>query len=117
MKNLKKMVINIIAILLIAIYAIKGLAYKIMGYKRIDNIKIPKTLTRPREQQLNYWREFYRYFKFLPDVLINQHNYLIKGWDIYIVACELNLDYIKVKKIKRKLKINNNKEKREVICQ
>lgn len=110
MKNLKKLVINIIAILLIAIYAI-------MGYKRIDNIKIPKTLTRPREQQLNYWREFYRYFKFLPDVLINQHNYLIKGWDIYIVACELNLDYIKVKKIKRKLKINNKKEKGEAICQ
>lgn len=110
MKNLKKLVINIIAILLIAIYAI-------MGYKRIDNIKIPKTLTRPREQQLNYWREFYRYFKFLPDVLINQHNYLIKGWDIYIVACELNWDYIKVKKIKRKLKINNKKEKGEAICQ
>lgn len=64
---------------------------------RISNIKIPKNFQIPRIEKLNRRYEHYkRHNYFRSTIILDNKNNLLDGYTTYILAKEMNFDYITI---------------------
>lgn len=64
---------------------------------KIDNIKIPRVFKKPNQEKFDSRREYYikhKYFRSM--IVLNKNNYLLDGYTTYLLAKEMNFDYITV---------------------
>ena len=64
---------------------------------KIENIKIPKRFQQPRTEKLNRRYEYYkRHNYFRSTIILDNKNNLLDGYTTYILAKEMNFDYITI---------------------
>lgn len=64
---------------------------------KIDNIKIFKKFQKPNKEKLNKRKEYYRKHKyFRSTIVLNNENHLLDGYTTYLLAKEMNFDYITI---------------------
>lgn len=100
MKILKKCLRELAIAVMLVIYKSEDISKKMFGYKRVDEIRIPAWQSRPKETSIEKWKLFYKKYKKLPAIIINKKGFLIDRFSLYIAAAEMNLEYIKVTKVK-----------------
>ena len=99
MKIIKKCLRAIAIAVMLFMYKSEDIIKKIFGYKRLDEIKIPAWQSRPRQKNIEKWKMFYKKYNKLPAIVVKK-GFLIDGFSLYIAAAEMNLEYIKVTKVK-----------------
>lgn len=68
---------------------------------KISNIKIPGSFKQPNTSRLKERRKYYKKYKyFRSTVVLNNNNYLIDGYTTYLLAKEMNFDYITIVRVK-----------------
>lgn len=64
---------------------------------KIDSIKISKKFQKPNIEKLNARKEYYKKHKyFRSTIILNNKNYLLDGYTTYLLAKEMNFDYITI---------------------
>ncbi|MBQ3408933.1 MAG: hypothetical protein IJH12_07010 [Clostridia bacterium] len=97
----KNKVLEIICIVLVfVVYTTQSIIFRLLGYRRIEDLKIPADRTRPREQNIQMWKNFYKEFYKLPAIVIDKNNFILSGFSRYIAACELDFEFVKVTKVR-----------------
>ena len=97
----KNKVLEVICIVLVfVIYTIQSTFFKLLGYRRLEDLKIPANRTRPREQSIEMWKNFYREFYKLPAIVVDKNKFILSGFSRYIAACELDFEFVKVTKVR-----------------
>lgn len=100
MKIILKILKNFIVILKDISYVIKDTVLRLQGYVRLNEIKIPSYYTRPEQEKLEKKKDFYKRYKTLPQIIINENEYLVDGFCTYFLAAVWNWDYVKVRRVK-----------------
>lgn len=100
MSIIKKILKEFFGIIENLIYAIQDTIWRLQGYLRLDEIKIPPYYTRPRKEKIERKKEFYRTYKVLPEIIVNENNVLVDGFCTYFLAAVWNWEYVKVMKVK-----------------
>ncbi len=107
----KNKVLEVICIALVfVIYTIQSTVFRLLGYRRIEDLKIPANRTRPREQSIEMWKNFYREFYKLPALVVDKNNFILSGFSRYIAACELDFEFVKVTKVRAHVRGKHTKE-------
>ena len=97
----KNKVLEIICIVLVfVVYTTQSIIFRLLGYRRIEDLKIPADRTRPKEQTIKMWKDFYKEFYKLPAIVIDKNNFILSGFSRYIAACELDFEFVKVTKVR-----------------
>lgn len=64
---------------------------------KINNIKIQDNFKKPKTQKLKQRRQYYKEYKyFRSTIVLNKDNYLIDGYTTYLLAKEMNYDFITI---------------------
>lgn len=77
------------------------LLMKLVGFTRIDRIKIKDYFSHPRKEKLLEKIKFWSKYNIQPEILVDKNNYLIDGFCYYYIAQMEEFDYIKTKKISK----------------
>lgn len=75
---------------------------KLLGYEKLENIKIPYKFrkTSPTKLKMEIKKEYYnKHKKFQSQVIVNKNNKLIDGYTTYLIAKQEQLKYIKVVRV------------------
>lgn len=71
---------------------------KIIGYERIENIKIPSNYKTVRVEKLNCKMQYYNITGcFMDDVIVNRQNQLLDGYTTICICNNFKIKYVKVK--------------------
>lgn len=100
MSIIKKILKEFFEIIENLIYVIQDTILRLQGYIRLDEIKIPPHYTRPRKEKIERKKEFYRTYKALPEIIVNENNVLVDGFCSFFLAAVWNWKYVKVKKVR-----------------
>lgn len=64
---------------------------------KISNIKIQEIFKKPNLQKIKQRRKYYkRYNYFRSTIVLSQDNYLLDGYTTYLLAKEMNFEYITI---------------------
>lgn len=64
---------------------------------KIENIKIQKKFSKPKQCKMKNRREYYQKHKYFKRVItLDKNNYLIDGYTTYLLAKEMKFDYITI---------------------
>lgn len=87
---------------------IKDKIMRLYGYENINKITIPSWFKKPNEWKMDYYEWFYKATdRFHSEVIINECRTLRDGYTTYLLAKKYGVKYIKVKRIKKRFKIQN----------
>jgi len=106
----KNKVLEIICIVLVfVVYTTQSIIFRLLGYRRIEDLKIPADRTRPKEQTIKMWKDFYKEFYKLPAIVVDKNNFILSGFSRYIAACELDFEFVKVTKVRAHIRGKHTK--------
>lgn len=100
MRVIKKLIRNIVLIISKLIYVMKDIILRTQGYVKLEEIKIPSHYTRPRQEKLDSKKKFYKKYKTLPQIIINENKYLVNGFCTYFLAAVWKWEYVKVRRVR-----------------
>lgn len=64
---------------------------------KINNIKIPSYFKKPNCWKLEQRRRYYYTYKYFRDtIILDEYDYLVDGYTTYILAKEMNFEYITI---------------------
>lgn len=100
MRVIKSLIRNIVLFIMNLIYVMKDVVLRLQGYVRLEEIKIPSYYTRPRPEKLDSKKKFYKKYKTLPQIIINENKYLVDGFCTYFLAAVWKWEYVKVRRVR-----------------
>lgn len=64
---------------------------------KISNIKIKENFKKPRSQKIKQRRKYYQRHNYFRSVIVlNKDNYLLDGYTTYLLAKQMNFEYITI---------------------
>lgn len=77
---------------------------KVLGYEDIANIKVRQCFKKsePNKEKVKHKEDYYKKTgKFDGDIVISSKNKLVDGYINYLIAKKYNIQYVKVKRLKK----------------